>query len=412
VSTTRLTLNERAWLPLEYIRTVGPLSGVTAARLRAALIGLHAADPTHRAVSRLNREAGRWVHLDTAAFSAYVHEAVTDLGDGPVDFDEMTSRLQAEPRAHHPVRVLVGGGYVAMKVAHAYGDAGPVNELLRELVRAAGEERAARITPQRVHRWTLTRAWWRMFRSPRKWAAALRMSRAPQAEAVESRPWTAELTVRTARSATVLTGMREWRDDHAPGVTTSAITFAAFAAALAESELNPDLSGATFLADARRYLPEGVDVDSNFCFGPYLRPADLTDPAAIHTTLKTELAAGSMVTMMMLRAGKLAATGAAGYPDPYPSEAPAEPRPRLTFSNQGRHDVLADLPWAVDTADRVNQSVPTLSGPEGITLTTSEMGGVLHLEATFHASTYDPAVVARALERVCTDPAALIMATR
>jgi hypothetical protein len=73
--------------------------------------------------------------------------------------------------------------------------------------------------------------------------------------------------------------------------------------------------------------------------------------------------------------------------------------------------VLADLPWAVEAAGRVNHSVPTLSGPEGITLTTSEMGGVLHLEATFHASTYDPATVARALDLVCQDPAALIMAT-
>jgi hypothetical protein len=97
-------------------------------------------------------------------------------------------------------------------------------------------------------------------------------------------------------------------------------------------------------------------------------------------------------------------------PGPYPTEAPADPQVRLTFSNQGRHDVLADLPWASEAAHRVNQSVPTLSGPDGITLTTSEMGGVLHLEATFHASTYDPAMVARALELVCTDPATLIMA--
>jgi hypothetical protein len=118
-----------------------------------------------------------------------------------------------------------------------------------------------------------------------------------------------------------------------------------------------------------------------------------------------------MLTMMLLRDAKLAVTGAPGMPAPYPTEAPAGPRPRLTFSNQGRHDLLADLPWAVDAAGRVNQSVPTLSGPEGITLTTSEMGGVLHLEATFHASTYDPALIARALDLVCTDPAALIMAT-
>jgi O-antigen/teichoic acid export membrane protein len=411
VSTTKLTQHERAWLPLEYIRTVGPLTGVTAARIRAALIGLHAADPTHRAVSRLDRSGARWLHLDPAAFSAYVHEAVTDLGDGPADFDAMTRRLQSEPRGHHPLRILVGGGYVAMKVAHAYGDAGPVNTLLRELIRAAGEERAARIAPQsRPHR-ALPAAWWNQFKSPSRWGDALKMARTPQVEVVDPRPWTAALTVQTARSADVLGKMRAWRDDHAPGVTTSAITFAAFAAALRELALDPDLSGATFLADARRYLADGVSIDSNFCFGPYLRPVSLTDPAAIQAALKAELVTGGMLTMMMLRAGKLAVTGAPGYPEPYPAEAPAEPRPRITFSNQGRHDVLADLPWAIDASRRVNQSVPTLNGPEGITLTTSEMGGVLHLEATFHASTYDPAAVARALALVCTDPAGLIMAT-
>ncbi|MET8153406.1 lipopolysaccharide biosynthesis protein [Actinoplanes sp. NPDC049668] len=413
MATTSLTLRERSWLPLEYIRTVGPLTGVTAERLRNALIGLHAADPTHRAVSRLDRAGARWEHMDAAAFAAYVREAVTDLGDGPVDFDAMTRELQAEQRAHHPVRILAGGGYVAMKVAHAYGDAGPVNTLLRELVRAAGEERAATIAPSTRHRWALPKAWWKQFGTkPGSWREGLSFARPPHQEPSATRPWAASLTVETARSADVLGKMRVWRDQYSPGVTTSAITFAAFTAALRELGLNPDESGGTFLADARRYVDKGVSIDSNFCMGPYLSPPSLTDPQSIHTTLKAELATGRILTMMLLREGKIAVTGAPGLPDPYPAEAPIEPRPRLTFSNQGRHDVLADLPWAVDVAGRVNQSVPTLNGPEGITLTTSEMGGVLHLEATFHASTYDPAVVAQALRLVCADPAALIMATR
>ena len=161
--------------------------------------------------------------------------------------------------------------------------------------------------------------------------------------------------------------MRAWRDDHAPGVTTSAITFAAFAAALRELGLDPDLSGATFLADARRYLGEGVQVDSNFCFGPYLRPASLTDPAAIHSALKAELAGGGMLTMMLLREGEAGGDRRAGPAVAVSGGGARRAAARLTFSNQGRHDVLADLPWAVDPADRINQSVPTLSGPEGIT---------------------------------------------
>src|SRR4051795_942664 len=116
------------------------------------------------------------------------------------------------------------------------------------------------------------------------------MSRTPHVETVDPRPWAAALTVRTARSAEVLGRMRAWRDEHAPGVTTSAITFAAFAAALREIGLKPDLDGATFLADGRRYLAEGVQVDSNFCWGPYLSPDDMLDPMSIHRTIKEELA--------------------------------------------------------------------------------------------------------------------------
>ncbi|GIF00270.1 lipopolysaccharide biosynthesis protein [Paractinoplanes rishiriensis] len=413
VSTTSLTLHERAWLPLEYIRTIGPVYGVTVEGMRNALIGLHAADPTHRAVSRLDRSGARWEHLSAEAFRTYVQEAVTDLGDWSIDFDEMTRRLQAEPRGHHPVRVVIGAGYVALKVSHAYGDAGPVNTLLHELVQAAYERRPAVIKPSKRHRTALLKALWKTFGiSPAKWLQGLSFAKPPVHETPAMRPWAPNLTVRTARSGRVLGQMRRWRDDYAPGVTTSAITFAAFTAALADLGFNPDLSGATFLADGRRYLDKDVSIDSNFCMGPYLSPPSLLDPLAIHQTLKAELATGRILGMMFLREAKMLVAGSPGMPGPYPREVTTRPRPRLTFSNQGRHDMLSDLPWTVEPAWRMNLSVPTLNGPEGITLTTSEMNGVLHLEAVFHASTYDPALIARALELVCLDPAGLIMATR
>jgi hypothetical protein len=404
----RMTLRERVWLPLEYIRTVGPLTGVTADSLRAALIGLHAADPTHPAVSRLDRDTARWLHLDHDAFVRYVADAVTEVTGADADPDAMSRRLQAEPRAHHPVRMLVGGGYVAVKVAHVYGDAGPVNVLVRELIRAAAEERPASFTDDSPQR-PLRRGLIKLFAlHPVRLRRALRLAAPPVPGTEDAREWQADLTVRTARSAEALRRMRQWRDEHAPGTTTAAITFAAFTGALARLGLDPDRSGGVYLFDARRYVPDGGKITGNFCWGQYLSPADLTDPKAVHDTLKAELATGRILAMMGVRETRIALSGASGWPEPYPQVIGGHPRPRLTFSNQGRHDLLADLPWAVQPADRVNHSVPTLAGPEAVTITTSEMGGVLHLEATFHASTYDPALIERALELVCADPAALV----
>ncbi|NMO50708.1 lipopolysaccharide biosynthesis protein [Actinoplanes sp. TBRC 11911] len=410
---TIMTLHERAWLPLEYIRTVGPLYGVTVDGLRRALIGLHAADPRHRAVSKLDRDGARWVHMDAAEFAAFITRAITDSGDWSLDHDGMTRKLQSEPRGAYPIRILVGAGYVAMKVSHAYGDAGPVNDLLHELLAAAAQGRAASIPPLARSRFALPKAWWKQFGTkPGRWRDGLDINRVPAHPETRTRSWEPALTVRTARSAEVLDMMRAWRDEHAPGVTTAAITFAAFTSALREIGLNPDTGGATFLADGRRYLDKNVRIDSNFFWGSYLSPDDMTDPASMHRTMKAELASGRILTMILLREGRIALDGAPGMPEPYPSELSVPPRPRLTFSNQGRHDLLKDLPWSVEPAWRINLSVPTLNVPEGVTLTTSEMNGVLHLEATFHQSTFDPALIARALEMVCQDPARLVTAGR
>jgi O-antigen/teichoic acid export membrane protein len=412
-NTTVMTLHERAWLPLEYIRTVGPVYGVTVDGMRKALIGLHAADPKHRAVSRLDRVGARWEHMDGAEFAQFVHRAVQDSGDWSLDMDGMTRKLQSEPRGVHPIRILVGAGYVAIKVSHAYGDAGPVNSLVHELVLAASQGRAAVIPPLERNRMALPMAWWKQFGTkPTRWKEGISFARPPEQEETRMRKWQPNLTVRSARSATTLKLMRKWRDEYAPGVTTSAITFAAFTAALYNLGLKPDTSGATFLADGRRYLDKDVRIDSNFCMGPFLSPDDMMDPLSVHTTIKHELATGRILTMMVLREGKIALDGAPGMPDPYPSELPIPPRPKLTFSNQGRHDLLGDLPWSVGPEWRVNLSVPTLNSPEGVTLTTSEMNGVLHLEATFHGSTFDPNLISRALELVINDPAGQIMSVR
>jgi hypothetical protein len=356
----------------------------------------------------LSRVTARWEHLDTASFAAYLQEAVTD---GPADPAAASTRLLAEPRGHHPIRILVGRDHVTMKIAHAYGDAGPVNVLLREIVNAAYEGRPPRIGPSPRERAALLRAGWNHFgRSPRTLRDGVRITLPPPAGTVQSRVWRPELTTHSTHSAEALARMRVWRDTHAPGVTTSAFAFAAFTAALQQLGLDPDLSGGTFLADARRYLPAGVRIDSNFCWGQFLRPDDLRDPLAVHRAIRAELASGRMLTMMALRESRLALLGGPAVPAPYPARVAVRPRPRLTFGNQGRHDILDDLPWAAGPADRVNSSVPTLAGAEDIIIGTSELHGVLHLDVAFHASTYDSDTVRRALDLVVEDPAALVSA--
>ncbi|WP_436523019.1 hypothetical protein [Actinoplanes sp. HUAS TT8] len=412
MSSISLTLRERAWLPLEQIRTVGPLTGITAARVRDAFIGLHRADPGHRAVARLDRTAAAWEELDEAGFAAHVQGAVTDLGPGPLDFEAMTRRLQDEPADDHPVRILVGGGYVALRVSRAYGDAEPVNALLRELVRAAWAGRPAELVPFTPHRWALPKAWMKQVgMRPSRWRDGLGVHhRPPRRTPGPTRPWQPALVACSVRSTRVLGEMRVWRDEHAPGATASAIAFAAFTAALIELGLQPDLSGGVFLADARWHLGQAAGVDGNFSAGSYLSPESLTHPAPIDRTLTAELAGGRILTSMLRREGRLLLTRAPRRPEPYPDQVAIEPRPRLVFDDQGRHDLLGDLPWGVDPAGRVNQNVPAYCEPEGIVLAISEMDGVLHLDAAFHATTYDPRVVQRALDLVCSDPAGLIMA--
>jgi hypothetical protein len=405
---TRLTVRERVWLPYEYIRTIGPLAGVTVGAVRDALIGLHASDPEHRAVSRLDRAGARWRHLDPGAFTRYVEEAVTDAGE--LDMFEASLRLQTEPRTDHPLRVIVGTDFVSIKISHSYGDAGPVVVLLHEIVKAAAEGRAAAIRPYEPHRGALLRAWWEKIGSKRaNWKQGLALPRPPRPESATMRPWTPDITWRTERSADALRRIREFRKVHARGVSTTAIAFAAFTAALRDLGVDPNLSGGIFLADARRFLPTDVKIDSDFCMGMWLSPGDTTDPAAIDRALKAEMGFPRILTVMMLEEIKTLLSRAKGAPPAYPAALAEGARARLTYSSQGRHDVLNDLPWTVEPAERRNMSVATLCEPDGIALGTSEMNGVLHLDAIFHASTYDPEVIAKALTMVLSDPAGLLL---
>jgi hypothetical protein len=95
-------------------------------------------------------------------------------------------------------------------------------------------------------------------------------------------------------------------------------------------------------------------------------------------------------------------------PGAVPRQVAAQPRPQLTFTHLGRLDAYRDLPWAAEPGQRRNISVPTTAGPEAVTVSFSELAGVLHLNVSFHRSTFDPAAVRRAARLVCRYPVELV----
>lgn len=407
----RIRPRDRGWLDLDSLRVLGPFESVTAAGLRAALAGMHAARPHDPAVCRIDRGAARWVPLSTEDFAAHGEDSVVAVEDpgGPDDAaaDAVTRHLLGTPRDHRPLVLAVCRGFVGAKLSHAVGDGRVVNALLPELIRAAAGQPSRRPPPAAPVGLPVPRAVLHHFgRHPGRLCQALPGAR-PPATGSGTVPWRPDPAYTSVRSSTALAEIRTWRDTHLPGVSAGAVQFAAMAAALSQCGLAARGPGAVVLVDVRRYLPPGRGAAGNFSWGLYLRPARLSDPRAVHRALAAELSAGSALAMLALRTARLSLSpGRRGEPEP--RRMGADPRPRLTLTHLGRLDGFRDLPWACEPGQRRNISVPTTSGPEAVTVSFSELAGVLHVNMSFHRSTFDPAAMCRAAHLVCRHPVELV----
>lgn len=409
----RITARDRGWAGVESLRVFGPFRGITADGLCASLSRLHAQDPAMAALCRIDQAAMRWVPLSGADFAVYRHRLVADAGGtgDPADADTVTRLLIDEPLDERPMLLVVRGGYIGLKLSHVVGDGRVVNALLPELLHATAADRPPRPPFPAATRLPAVRAIARHFsRHPTGLAAAVRREQPPGPPPGEPTvDWKPAVEYCSVRSATALRAARAWRDAHAPGVSAASVLFAATTAALARCGLDPK-PGMVVLVDARRYLPPGATVDGNFSWGQYLRPADPADPRQVYAALGGELAGGRPAMMIGLRAARLTLSRAAAAPHAAPRTVPARPRPALTLTHIGRLDPYRDLPWTGPAEEWRNISVPTVSGPEAITVSFSELGSTLYVNASFHGSTFDPAPVRRAVELICADPAGLIAA--
>jgi hypothetical protein len=425
-----MSLRDGDWLPYDHLRVIGPLTGVTASALREALIALHRQHPEHPALCLIDRPGRRWVPVSTAEYAAKVGDDVTDLdlplpgaaadaaADGAAEpgavLDAMRDALVARPLGDRPLRMLVCRDFVGIRMSHSVGDGRVFNTLAPELVIAAAAGRAPRLPFPAPTRLPLARAALRFFgRDPRRVAALLKTPRPvlsrPSADEPH-RPWRPDVGSHYVRSEEELLGrVRQWRDRHLPGVSGAALLFAAACVAFEECGLGSSSAGIMILVDARRYLPEGASVDGNFAAAQYVTPADPRDPRAVQDAMGATVAAGRPLSSLALR--DLYALRRSGSGQPFTeTQVRTNPVLQLTLTHIGRLADYAGLPWSVPPAQRLLASAPTPGGPEGVTVTFAELSGAVHLNVTFHRSTFAQDAVRRAAELVCADPVRLIEA--
>ena len=77
-------------------------------------------------------------------------------------------------------------------------------------------------------------------------------------------------------------------------------------------------------------------------------------------------------------------------------------------STNRRRCSLRELPWdGVEEGRRVC-AIGLPGAPNGISISATELGGTLHLSASFHSSTYTESSVAKVIRRVLIDPTGLL----
>ncbi|WP_345627454.1 hypothetical protein [Rugosimonospora acidiphila] len=434
----RMSLRDGEWLSCDHIRVVGPLAGVTAPVIRETLIALHRQHPEHGSVCRLDRASRRWVPQSSAEY-AYLTNTDVEVLDWPepgtpeavavaaaraagervgtaphevATAEALREALIALELGDRPLKVLVCGDFVGIRMSHAIGDGQVFNSLATEIFGAGAAGRAPRLPFPRPTRLPLARASLRFFgRAPRRALTLLRTPRPvlPQPAGNEPRrAWQPEVCATYARSDTgTLGAVRKWRDAHLPGTSIAALLFAATTPAFEACGLRPDGAGLMILFDARRYLGRGATVDGNFSPGEYLVPASTLDPQAIHGVMNAMVESGWPLASLALRDVYALRPGARHVPGP--TRVRVQSSPALTLTHIGRLDErYGGLPWACVPENRMVLSAPTPAGPEAVTVTFAELAGVLHLNLTFHRSTFDEKAMRRVAELICADPVGLI----
>lgn len=412
----RIAGRDQACIHMRTVGYMGPMTPPGPAQVRSTLVRLAALYPGHRILRRLDQQNVRWITVPASEIAAHCERMVVDLtGDPSTTPETVVDGLYNSPPSDLPVQFIIGADFCALLVNHACVDGLTINAIWPEIIRCAvaGEDPVTVAVPS--IRAPLLRALDNYYRrSPKRVLATLRAPHSvPPAEAAD-RPtvaWQPEFAVVSASAGpAALEQIRKWRLEHARGITRTVVLFAAARAALEQVGLTAATPGLYVIGDIRKFLPTGARLDGNFASAVYIAPDDPTDPVVLNGAIDQAFsAARPLATMALVAATASRRRRKAGG---VPGRIARAAAPVHSLVHTGRLKPYEKLPWAGDRAQRRYIIGSTPGGPEGISVFISEIHGGIDVTATFHATTFDRDAVARALELMCKDPAAVLDAGR
>ncbi|MGY1856576.1 hypothetical protein [Modestobacter sp. SYSU DS0290] len=413
----RVELRDRLW---RGIQTVTVLSGldpaVGADSIRAALRRLHAADPSSRVVSRLAGEPPRWVPVPDSELDAWLARLVVDRPEAAAESDEsLVQELLRRPADDLPLTVTVVGGRQAWWIDHVLADGSyGLRNVVGALVRAAagdGVPDELLPTAESVRRPLLNSAWG-LAREPKLATLRAALQRAtggsvpadggpaPRADGDSE----VTLVVQPGVPGTVA-ALREWGQEHAPGVSTAVLVLTAARRALERHGVVSPETDTVVMYDCRRYLPRTAAVEGNFVGALRLTDPSCRDPHRTAAQMASDVALGlPLVSLLAATAGEAlspvrAALGRGGG-------RPASLGP-VVLSHLGALGHLRRLPWAEGTTSGVVAAAAPRS-QTGITVCTTEWGKALNASMSFGTGWARRADVAAAVADLVHEPWALV----
>jgi hypothetical protein len=412
---------DRLWGDASVVTSVGPIDTPSHDALVGALEMLATACGLTRVGLTLDDQGTRWSATQSIAeyCSIAVRPAENPTGDPGADAAVMLAR----GREGLPIRVFHTPGSVSLSLAHSMGDGVYMSRMLAAVVSTARTAQLPDWATKSVAAHPLRSAMWQFFgHKPSRFTQAVQRARARAAEATGSQLPLASTSTGLTRLACTYRGstraafseMKAWRRANAAGVSTVPLTFAAAHQALIRAGV--DVSPKPLvLFDGRRYLSRSYgEVPGNFAVGLYLEPGSPGDGVQLDVAMRRAVEEGRPLTAMSVGVATAYARSARSHLPQRGSTAPQDVGAggrgpaEVAFSHMGRPADILRLPWTDDGESRYYAGVLTPSGPRGITLAFSEIASRLHVSASFYEPAQDAAIIGRALDMLCADPAGML----